>query len=88
MPGTNISRAESTERAQHLRVESYDISLDLSTATTDAKTFTSTSVIKFSCTTPGYNTFIDAVAESIISATLNGTPVDTSSYDEIGRAHV
>ena len=81
MPGTNISRAESTERAQHLRVESYDISLDLSTAATDAKTFTSTSVIKFSCTTPGYNTFIDAVAESIISASLNGTPVDTSSYD-------
>ncbi len=78
MPGTNISRAEANERAKHLRVESYDITLDL---TQGDKTFPSTSIIKFSCLTPGYNTFIDAVADSIVSATLNGNAVDLSNYD-------
>ena len=29
----------------------------------------------------GYDTFIDAVAERVISATLNGSPVNTNGYD-------
>ncbi len=78
MPGVNISRSEAAERAQHLAVESYDISLDL---TVGSEIFLSTSRIVFSCNTPGYNTFIDAVGKSITSATLNGAPVDTSRFD-------
>ncbi len=78
MPGVNIARSEAAERAKHLSIESYDISLDL---TVGSEIFLSTSRIIFNCSTPGYKTFIDAVGKSIKSATLNGADVDTSRYD-------
>ena len=78
MPGINISRSEALERSEHLAVDSYNVYLDVS-GTGD--TFIATSTVKFSCKTPGYNTFIDAVALRIISATLNGQSVDTSTFD-------
>jgi aminopeptidase N len=78
MPGVNISRAEAAERASYLRVESYDVTLDV---TTGADTFYSKSEVRFSCTTPGYSTFIDACGKSIVSATLNGNAVDTTNFD-------
>jgi aminopeptidase N len=78
MPGINISRSEALERSEHLAVDSYNVFLDVSKA---GDTFTATSTVKFSCKTPGYNTFIDAVALRIISATLNGQTVDTSTFD-------
>ena len=78
VPGINISRIEAKERADHLVVHSYDITLDV---TTGAESFYSKSVVKFSCNTPGYSTFIDACGRSIISASLNGSPVDTSDFD-------
>jgi len=78
MPGVNISRAEAAERASYLRVESYDVILDV---TAGADTFYSKSEVRFSCNTPGYSTFIDACGKSIISATLNGNAVDTTNFD-------
>ncbi|MBF8253243.1 MAG: aminopeptidase N, partial [Actinobacteria bacterium] len=78
MPGVNISRAEAAERASHLQVESYNVTLDV---TTGADTFYSKSEVKFSCNTQGYSTFIDACGKSIISATLNGNTVDTTDFD-------
>lgn len=78
MPGINISRSEALERSEHLAVDSYNVYLDVS-GTGD--TFIATSTVKFSCKTPGYNTFIDAVALRIISTTLNGQSVDTSTFD-------
>ena len=78
MPGNNISRAEAAERSSHLSVKHYDIHLDV---TTGEETFHATSTVHFSCNKPGYDTFIDAVGKRIISATLNGSPVDTSNFD-------
>ena len=78
MPGANISRIEAAERAAHLSVESYNITLDV---TTGADTFYSKSEVNFSCTTPGYSTFIDACGRRVISATLNNLSVDTSNFD-------
>jgi aminopeptidase N len=78
VPGLNIARSEAAERSAHLLVASYDVTLDL---TTGEETFYSKSVIHFSCNTPGYDTFIDAVGKSIISATLNGEAVDTADFD-------
>lgn len=78
MPGVNISRAEAAERASYLRVESYSVTLDV---TTGADTFYSKSEVKFSSNTPGYSTFIDACGQRIISATLNGAIVDTANFD-------
>ena len=78
MPGVNIARSEAAERAKHLTIESYDISLDL---TVGSDVFLSTSRILFSCNKAGYDTFVDAVGKSIKSALLNGEPVDISRYD-------
>ncbi len=50
MPGINISRIEATERAAHLYVESYDVTLDV---TTGDETFYAKSELSFTCTTPG-----------------------------------
>ena len=78
MPGINISREEALERSAHLTVESYEVFLDV---TSPGDTFISRSTIKFSCNKIGYDTFIDSVAKRVISATLNGSPVDTNGYD-------
>ena len=78
MPGVNISRSEAKERADHLAVSSYDVTLDL---THGNKHFIAKTTAHFSCNKPGYDTFIDAVGHKVISATLNGSPVDTSNFD-------
>ena len=78
MPGLNSTRKEAQERAAHLKIDSYNVTLDV---TTGAESFNSKTIVKFSCTKPGYDTFIDAVAKRVISATLNGKPVDTNNYD-------
>ena len=72
-----LARDEAAERAALISVESYDIALDLTTSDT---TFDSTTTIEFTCREPGSGTWIDLVAPSVISATLNGAPVDLAGY--------
>ncbi|HZE41920.1 MAG TPA: aminopeptidase N [Stackebrandtia sp.] len=72
-----LTQTDAAERARLLRVDSYDVSLDL---TTGDKTFVSRSRVRFGCSEPGATTFIEIAAESISEATLNGEPVDTSGY--------
>ena len=78
MPGLNLSRAEAQDRAEHLYVNSYTVTLDV---TKGEETFYSKSEVSFTCNKPGYATFIDAVGRSVISATLNGAAVDVSGFD-------
>ena len=78
MPGLNISKSEALERSEYLSVESYEIFLDI---TDKGDTFFARSTITFKCNKTGYNTFLDAVAERVVSATLNGNPVNTSGFD-------
>ncbi|TRZ86679.1 MAG: aminopeptidase N [Streptomycetaceae bacterium] len=78
MSGLNISSLEASERSAHLWVESYTVTLNIVPGLT---TFYSKSVVHFTSTQAGYSTFIDAPAHSIISATLNGSPIDTYHYD-------
>jgi aminopeptidase N len=78
VPGLNLSRAEAKERADHLYVNSYVVTLDV---TKGEETFYSKSEVSFTCNKPGFATFIDAVGRSVISATLNGVAVDTSNFD-------
>ena len=78
MPGINISRAEALERSEHLAVESYKVFLDV---TNPGDTFFARSTIKFTCNKTGYSTFVDTLAERVISATLNGAAIDTSAFD-------
>ena len=78
MPGTNLTREEAQQRAFALTVQSYDVTLDL---TTGPETFRTTSTVRFDATDPA-PTFIDFVGPSVESITLNGTPVDpATAYD-------
>ena len=78
MPGLNLSRTEAKDRAEHLYINSYAVTLDV---TKGEETFYSKSEVSFTCNKPGYATFIDAVGRSVISATLNGAAVDVSNFD-------
>ena len=73
MPGTNLTREEAQTRARILAVESYTIDLDLTTSET---TFGSTTTIRFTCSEPGADTFVDLVGATVHEITLNGTSVD------------
>ena len=78
MPGVNLTRAEAKLRSESIKVNSYDVELDL---TTGPETFIARTTINFSGLKVGASTFIDAVGKSVISATLNGAAVDTANYD-------
>ena len=73
MPGKNLTRDEAASRAAVLRVDSYDVRLDL---TTGPETFNTVTTVRFTCREPGSGTFIDLIADSVERVTLNGTELD------------
>jgi aminopeptidase N len=77
-----ITRAETSARAALLRVESYQVELDL---TRGEKLFGSTSVIVFGCTEPGASTYADLVAEAVYEIRLNGHLIDPHTAWADGR---
>ena len=77
MPGLNISRKEAAERSAIISTHSYEVTIDTCQG---SEIFISKSLVRFSGKA-GADTFIDAVGRKVISATLNGVPVDTSNYD-------
>jgi aminopeptidase N len=80
----NLTRIDAQTRAELLSIDSYTIELDLTSgdgAPSEA-TFRSRSEIRFRAT-PGASTFVDLIAASIQEATLNGVPVDTSTYTPV-----
>ena len=72
MPGQNLTRFEAAERSATVRTQSYDVVLDLTRGET---VFGSTTTARFTAT-PGSSTFIDLVAPTVRSITLNGLPLD------------
>jgi aminopeptidase N len=78
----NLTRAEALERARLLDVQRYDVTLDV---TQGAETFRSTTTVRFACTEPGAATFVELVARTVRSATLNGVAVDASAAATTGR---
>ncbi|HET7398587.1 MAG TPA: aminopeptidase N [Intrasporangium sp.] len=73
MPGKNLTRDEAAARAEILRVEEYDVRLDL---TTGPETFSTATTVRFSCSEPGADSFIDLIADSVEKVTLNGEQLD------------
>jgi aminopeptidase N len=73
VPIAEITQGETSERSRLLRVDEYDVTLDL---TRGGEVFGSTSVIRFRCTEPGASTFVDLVAEAVREIVLNGVPID------------
>jgi aminopeptidase N len=82
MSTAEITRHESAERARLLRVDSYDVHLDL---TRGDKLFRSTSVVTFDCAEPGAGSYADLVAAEVIEISLNGTQVDPAAACADGR---
>jgi len=82
MPIAEITRAETSRRAELLTVDSYAVDLDL---TCGDKVFRSTSVVVFDCAEPGASSYADLVAEAVLDITLNGTPLDPDSVCADGR---
>jgi len=69
-------------RARLLRVESYDVELDL---TRGEDIFGSVSVVTFDCAEPGASTHADLVAQAVHEISLNGSPVDPETAYADGR---
>ncbi|WP_460809086.1 aminopeptidase N [Nocardioides salsibiostraticola] len=81
MPGTNLTRDEAATRAALVDVTSYAVDLDLTGAPDrNTPTFGSTTTMRFTCTDPGAETFVDLVDATVHEITLNGAPVDLSAY--------
>ena len=62
MKDDNLTRAEAEARAARLSVLSYDVALDLAG---DGDTFASTTTVRFQCTEPGADTFVDLDAAAV-----------------------
>jgi aminopeptidase N len=77
-----ITRHETSHRAELLTVHSYSVELDL---TRGDKIFRSTSVIDFDCAEPGAATYADLVAEVVHEITLNGRAIDPAEACAAGR---
>jgi aminopeptidase N len=78
----NLTQSEAIERARLLDVVGYDINLDLTDGTggPGEGTFRSVTTVTFRCAEPGATSFIECAAESLRSATLNGSALDLSAW--------
>jgi aminopeptidase N len=77
-----ITQQETAERAALLRVDHYDVQLDL---TRGGEVFGSVSSIRFDCTSPGAASYVDLIAETVHEITLNGTAIDPATGYAAGR---
>jgi aminopeptidase N len=72
----SLTHAEAIARAAAIRVDGYDIDLDL---TRGDRVFTSTSKITFTCTTPETATFLNVKPDALTSVHLDGTALDAAA---------
>jgi aminopeptidase N len=75
---SNLTRDEAAERARLLRVESYQVELDL---TGGESTFGSLTTVRFACHRPGEASFIDLTAPEVSEMTLNGRQLSAAAFD-------
>jgi aminopeptidase N len=77
--GANLTRDEARERAALIAVSSYQVDLDL---TGGDETFRATSVIRFTCSSPGASsTFADLTAPAVRRILLNDSPVPLDAFN-------
>ncbi|NLU84002.1 aminopeptidase N [Rhodococcus sp. HNM0569] len=83
MAPPNLTRDQAAERAALLSNLEYGIELDLTDGrgAPGERTFRSSTTIRFDAQ-PGSSTFVDIMAATIHTASLNGAPLDVSAYDE------
>src|ERR687894_2725344 len=89
MRNENLLRDEAAARSQLIRVERYDVRLDLSAAEDPGvEGFPSESTVVFSCATPGASTFLDFIHGGVGEVLLNGTPLDPATAVDGSRIHL
>jgi aminopeptidase N len=71
----SLTRAEANARTATVTVTGYEIDLDL---TAEGDTFRSRTVLRFTAE-PGTTTFVELEAAELVTATLNGAPVDPAA---------
>jgi aminopeptidase N len=72
-----LTRTEAFARSALLSGVSYDVELDLRG---EDETFVSTTVVRFACTTPGAQTFVDLDGRAVRSAQLNGRELPADAF--------
>jgi aminopeptidase N len=84
MAPPNLTRIDAERRAALLEVDDYAVELDLTdgAGSPGEATFASTTTVRFRCSEPGADSWIDFVGAGVASATLNGEPLDVSGYRE------
>jgi aminopeptidase N len=74
----NLTRAEAAERARLLRVESYQVELDL---TGGQETFGSVTTVRFAARDTPADSFIDLTAPAVTEISLNGRPLPPTAFE-------
>ena len=84
MRSLNLTRSDAAARAELLDVDTYEVDLDLTDGSggPGSGTFRSRTVVRFACSRPGAETFIDLRSARIRSVTLNGRDLETGDYDD------
>lgn len=77
MPGENLTRVETAERADVVTVRSYEVYLDLNQG---EETFSSGTEIRFDAR-PGASTFVDLLAGHVHEISLNGRQLHPELWD-------
>ncbi|MGI8536882.1 MAG: aminopeptidase N [Mycobacteriales bacterium] len=87
MSENNLHRDEASERARLLRVESYDVELDLTDGAggPGEGTFPTTSRVSFSCTEPRASSYLDLTAPVVHEVLLNGENLDVAAVFDGNR---
>ena len=80
----NLSREQAAQRAALVSTRAYEVALDL---TGDGPTFASTSRITFDASAGG-STFLDLVAASVSSVTLNGAALEVADVVQGARVRL
>ncbi len=75
MPGENLTRIEAQERRAIVDTHEYHVQLDL---TRGDEVFSSRTAVTFAAT-EGASTFIDLIARTVHSVTLNGRSLDPAT---------
>ncbi|HEY2263931.1 MAG TPA: M1 family aminopeptidase, partial [Streptosporangiaceae bacterium] len=78
---SNLTRDEAAERSALITVSSYEVDLDLTAPGGDETTFSSVTVIRFDCSSPGSSSYLDLTAPAVREITLNGAPVSLDAFD-------
>ncbi|MDV8000738.1 aminopeptidase N [Rhodococcus sp. IEGM 1408] len=84
MRSLNLTRSDAAARADLLAVDTYLVDLDLTDGSggPGSGTFRSRTIVRFACSRPGSETFIDLRSARIRSATLNGRDLGIEDYDD------